>query len=276
VRKLGLLVVGLVIVGWAVYQFWYLAGRSSCPAATDITARVLQHPAARQCASVTVTVEQCHVRLQGRVENDAQRERLLETVQKIRGITSVNTRALTTVEAPFCEVMDLLEPLQRHATARQDGCKARLLNKEGQQLPTYAQGEHLIIEVLTPATFASFVYVDYYTTDGQVQHLFPNLQEALNFFPRARYTRSDNQTGSILSGRCFHLLDVNSLPSLRRKNHCSSRPAPHAMTRNRHDSTWNNSAKRCRRICNRKISVRRFFSLRHGLNPRVALRSQRA
>ena len=32
-------------------------------------------------------------------------------------------------------------------------------------------------------------YVDYYSTDGQVQHLFPNIKEPLNFLPpRSVYT----------------------------------------------------------------------------------------
>src|SRR5262249_33877476 len=37
--------------------------------------------------------------------------------------------------------------------------------------------------------FDSFVYVDYYSTDGQVQHLFPNITEPLNLLsPRQVYT----------------------------------------------------------------------------------------
>ena len=59
----------------------------------------------------------------------------------------------------------------------------RLVNKEGKKTLVYVQGENLIIEVTTPAQFESFVYVDYYSTDGKVYHLFPNPQEALNFLP---------------------------------------------------------------------------------------------
>jgi Domain of unknown function (DUF4384) len=55
--------------------------------------------------------------------------------------------------------------------------------------PVYAQGENLIVEVTTPAQFESFVYVDYYSTDGQVQHLFPNIKEPINLLlPRHVYT----------------------------------------------------------------------------------------
>src|SRR5262249_15304705 len=110
-------------------------------------------------------------------------------VQNIRGITYVNDALTRIVEAPFCEVLDILEPVQKHAETHDFGLKVRLVNKEGKKSPVYVQGENLIIEVTTPAKFDSFVYVDYYSTDGQVQHLFPNIREALNFFPpRSVYT----------------------------------------------------------------------------------------
>ena len=82
--------------------------------------------------------------------------------QSIRGITYINDTSVRIVEAPFCEVMDLLEPLQKHAETHDFGLKVRLVNKEGKKAPVYVQGENLIIEVTTPAQFESFVYVDYY------------------------------------------------------------------------------------------------------------------
>jgi hypothetical protein len=123
------------------------------------------------------------------MESPEQLARLRGMVQSIRGITYINDTSVRIVAAPFCEVMDLLEPLQKHAETHDFGLKVRLVNKEGRKSPVYVQGENLIIEVITPAQFESFVYVDYYSTDGQVQHLFPNPQEALNFLPpRSVYT----------------------------------------------------------------------------------------
>jgi Domain of unknown function (DUF4384)/BON domain len=181
VWKLVAVVVGLVVL-WAVYSFWYLSG-PPCPSVAEIAAKIQQHPATKQCANVSVTAERCVVRLQGRVENATQRSRLREVAQNIKGIAFVNDALLRVVPAPFCEILDLLEPFQKHAETQNFDLKVRLVNKEAQKLPVYVQGEHLIIEGTTPAKFDSFVYVDYYATDGQVQHLFPNLQEALNFFP---------------------------------------------------------------------------------------------
>jgi hypothetical protein len=110
-------------------------------------------------------------------------------MQNIKGITYVNDTLLRIVEAPFCVVLDILEPVQKHAATHDFGLTVRLVNKEGKQSPVYVQGENLIIEITTPAKFESFVYVDYYSTDGHVQHLFPNIKEPLNFFPpRSIYT----------------------------------------------------------------------------------------
>jgi hypothetical protein len=109
--------------------------------------------------------------------------------QSIKGIAFVNDSLVRFVEAPFCEVLDILEPVQKHAETRDFGLQVRLVNKAGKKSPVYVQGENLIIEVTTPTKFDSFVYVDYYSTDGQVQHLFPNIKESLNFLPpRSVYT----------------------------------------------------------------------------------------
>jgi len=181
--ELGVIVVGLGVAIWAIYRFWHLSSTPPCPSVAEIEAQLRQDPAAQQCADLSVEVDRCVVKLQGRIESEENRARLRGVVQNIRGITYVNDTLMRIVEAPFCEVLDILEPVQKHAEARNFGLKVRLVNKEDKKSLVYVQGENLIIEVTTPAQFESFVYVDYYSTDGQVQHLFPNIKEALNFLP---------------------------------------------------------------------------------------------
>lgn len=188
-RKLAVVVVGLVGVLWVVYELWKLASTPPCPPESEIVAQIRQAPAMQQCADLSVEVERCIVKLQGRIESPEQLASLRSIAQNIRGITYVNDTLVRIVEAPFCEVLDLLEPLQKYTETHDVGFKVRLVNKEGKKPPVYVQGENLIIEVTTPAKFESFVYVDYYATDGQVQHLFPNRREVLNFLPpRSVYT----------------------------------------------------------------------------------------
>ena len=181
--ELGVIVVGLGVAIWAIYRFWYLSSTPPCPPVAEIEAQLRQDPAAQQCADLAVEVDRCVVKLQSRIESEENRARLRNVVQNIRGITYVNDTLMRIVEAPFCEVLDILEPVQKHAATHNFGLKVRLVNKEDKKSLVYVQGENLIIEVTTPAQFESFVYVDYYSTDGQVQHLFPNIKEALNFLP---------------------------------------------------------------------------------------------
>jgi hypothetical protein len=189
VRKLVVVIIGLGIALWAVYRFWYLSSIPPCPPLSEIAAQIRQDPAAQQCADISVEMERCVVRLQGRIGSEAQLARLRSVVQGIRGVVYINDTLVRIVEAPFCEVLGLLEPVQKYAAIHDFGLKVRLVNKEGKQSPVYVQGENLIIEVTAPAKFESFVYVDYYSTDGKVYHLFPTLQDALNFLPpRSVYT----------------------------------------------------------------------------------------
>ncbi len=189
VVELGVVVVGLGVAIWAIYRFWHLSSTPPCPPVSEIEAQLRQDPAAQQCADISVEVDRCVVKLQGRIESEENRARLRSVVQNIRGITYVNDTLMRIVEAPFCVVLDILEPVQKHAETHDFGLKVRLVNKEGKKSPVYVQGENLLIEVTTPAQFESFVYVDYYSTDGQVQHLFPNIKEPINLLsPRNVYT----------------------------------------------------------------------------------------
>lgn len=177
---------GLGLLGalWAVWIFWYLP-RLPCPPIAEISAVLKNAPVLQHCTAVTVSAEHCVVRLQGRVENETQRARVRAMVQALPGVVAVNDGLLRTVGVPFCEILDVLEPLQRQVQAQPIGVKVRLINKEQDKRPVYTEEERIAIEVTTPAAFESFVYVDYYTTDGQVHHLFPNPFEEINLLPPA-------------------------------------------------------------------------------------------
>lgn len=173
---------GLLVGLWAMITFWALP-RLPCPPATEIRTILHKYPAAQHCAKIAVSAEHCVVRLHGRVENSTQRMRLREIVQMMPGVLGVNDGQLRVVGAPFCEILDLLEPLQQHTETQKLGLKVRLIGKEKDKLPIYTAEERILIEITTPAAFDSFVYVDYYTADGQVNHLFPNPLEEINLLP---------------------------------------------------------------------------------------------
>jgi hypothetical protein len=80
------------------------------------------------------------------------------------------------VPKPLCAVITLLEPLKQRGEEQDLGLLLRL--KESDSIPSYVAKEPLTIQVQTPNKFDSYVYVDYYSADGTVVHLFPTPQEA--------------------------------------------------------------------------------------------------
>jgi hypothetical protein len=82
------------------------------------------------------------------------------------------------IPRPFCAVLDLLEPIKKQAEDRGIDLVTSL-NKAG-NLPDYYDKESLLIRGKTPTQFDSYVYVDYYSADGMVGHLLPNLKETTN------------------------------------------------------------------------------------------------
>jgi type VI secretion system protein ImpK len=136
-----------------------------------------QHPALLTCAKVsTVDVQGRTVSLGGRVLSEAQRAEIRKGVQGLARDIQVND-AFQIVPRPFCEVLELLEPFQKRNSDQAFGLTASL-NKQGTP-PLYYHYENFVITVKTPTKFASYVYVDYYTTEA-VAHLFPNPHETVN------------------------------------------------------------------------------------------------
>lgn len=162
----------------------------------DLAAQVRQWMAERpellQCATVvveTVNVQTGVVDLSGRVAHEAQRTEIRTGVQSISGVTKVND-TFHIIPRPFCEVVELLEPIKKYAEDNNSGLGVRLGKPD--PLPLYTRGEQLVVEIKGPATFQSHVYVDYYTADGAVSHLFPNADEARNVLdPHGSYIVGD-------------------------------------------------------------------------------------
>jgi type IV/VI secretion system ImpK/VasF family protein len=104
--------------------------------------------------------------------------------------------AVGNVPRLLCPVIELLEPLKHRGEAQALGLLARL-NKLG-SLPSYVAGEDLAVEVQTPPRFDSFVYVDYYSADGTVVHLFPSAQEAMPRLGRSQALMVNQINGQAL------------------------------------------------------------------------------
>jgi type IV/VI secretion system ImpK/VasF family protein len=163
VPLLVLLCLGL----WRVWREAPLPCLSSDLSGPVVTQMLAEQP----CAQVAVSVEGCTVTLTGRVASEEQQTQIRHVVQSIASSARVDD-ALHLLPRPFCEVLALLEPVQARADAHALGFAARP-NKISAPL-VYTEGEDLLIEVSTPAQFASYIYVDFYDNDGRVHYLFFN------------------------------------------------------------------------------------------------------
>jgi type VI secretion system protein ImpK len=150
--------------------------------ANTIEQWLAQHPEMVDCARVTVdnvNERTGVVTLGGRVASEASQTALRESMQTITGVKQV-VQQFQLIPRPFCAVLDLLEPIQAHAEAQAYGLTMHL-NKEGTP-PAYYEGDNLVVDVQTPAAFSSYIYVDYYSSDAYIGHLFPNPQQRQETF----------------------------------------------------------------------------------------------
>jgi type IV/VI secretion system ImpK/VasF family protein len=183
---LPLLILILAMVG-PVYWFWFAPPSAPVVPLADRVQQWLDgHPEVLACAKVAppIEVQGRVVSLGGRVVSESQGAEIRKGIQRLdRGIQVKDTFHL--IPRPFCEVLDLLEPFNKRNEEQAFGLTASL-NKPG---ALYANNENFSLEVRTPTKFESYVYVDYYSSDKTVGHLFPNPQETSNRFgPNSSYT----------------------------------------------------------------------------------------
>ena len=173
-----LLQAGLVLLVMVPLAFFGLKTCGGPPAPLQIDAQAIQQLLAQQqCARVSVSLQAGIVDLGGRVASASQGADIRKIVESVQGVTQVKEK-FDIIPRPFCAVLDLLEPIKKQAEDRGIDL-ATSLNKAG-NLPDYYDKESLVIRGKTPTQFDSYVYVDYYSADGMVGHLLPNLKETTN------------------------------------------------------------------------------------------------
>jgi hypothetical protein len=181
----------LILIPIVLALIYWFSGAPSTRPVVPLAERVQQwlagHPEVLQCAKVsTIDVQPGVVTIGGRVVSEAQGAEIRKGVQSLeRGIQVKD--AFQMIPWPFCEALDLLEPFKKLNEDQAFGLTASL-NKQG-DLPLYYNNENFTIDIKSPTKFQSYVYVDYYSTDETIGHLFPNANETSNrFVPNRSYT----------------------------------------------------------------------------------------
>lgn len=168
--KAGALVALLLPLG---YLAWLLtaAPRETGPTLTELVNQQLQ---AYTCADLEARVVENDgsVRVQGHVSRTEDIARVEHDLRGIEGVKALNVEVGTRIW-PHCEVVALLKPYQLRSQEQRRGLQVTPTTGHSDR---YAEGERVIVK-LNQANYDGYLYVDYYTVDGSVIHLFPHKRE---------------------------------------------------------------------------------------------------
>ncbi len=167
--------VAVLLVGVVLFALLH-TGAGSVTTPDEMRARLAAAVAAQDCAAVQYTLlPDRRVRLSGHVASAEDLTRLQRDVAAIPGIGP----AIADVDLmgrPHCEVEALLTPFA--GSSVRDGLSLAFSGTGG---GAYI-GEQPSFQVRAPG-FDSYLYIDYFDSNGQVQHLFPNGRDAFNLRP---------------------------------------------------------------------------------------------
>ncbi|WP_449433500.1 DotU/TssL family secretion system protein [Pseudomonas putida] len=160
------LLIPLAYLGWLLLATPEERG----PTLAERVERQLQ---AYKCADLTAQVDQDGTtRVSGYLPRSEDVARLSQEVQALDGVKQA-TFDLAVHIWPHCEAAALLKPWRERNQAEHRGLS---VTPRAGHAALFSEGERVIVK-LHQADFDGYLYVDYYTVDGQVIHLFPNRRE---------------------------------------------------------------------------------------------------
>lgn len=127
-----------------------------------------------ECASLHAFVnDEQAVSIKGHISHEEDLLSLMDLVDTIPEITNV-IYEVDTLSWPFCEVAAILSPHNQKKPLHANGLQIDTMSR-GTQL---YEGNNLVVELSAP-DYESYLYVDYYRSDGTVVHLYPDIESGL-------------------------------------------------------------------------------------------------
>jgi type IV/VI secretion system ImpK/VasF family protein len=167
--KIGAAVAVLIPLGYLVW-FMLSPARVVGPSVQQL---VDQELAGYNCADLTGTVGKDGVTaVSGYVSKPVDLERLRNDIAAIHGVTTPSYGVKVLIW-PHCEVVKLLTPYRQRNLDRHDGLAVTPTTGHSDR---FVKDEKMIVK-LTQANHDGYLYVDYYTVEGEVVHLLPNTLE---------------------------------------------------------------------------------------------------
>lgn len=167
--KVGAVVALLIPLAYLVW-FFLLPSRVTGPTVQQL---VDQEIAGYSCAELSGTVDKDGVTsVTGYVSKPVDLERLRGDIGGIKGVKTPSYQVKVLIW-PHCEVVKLLTPYRQRNLDRHDGLAVTPTTGHTDR---FVKDEQVIVK-LAQADHDGYLYVDYYTVEGEVIHLFPNKRE---------------------------------------------------------------------------------------------------
>lgn len=173
-RKAALLAGLAVLAGALVLGVFLYRGTIWPPPVATVRAALANAAAGYRCAQLeTAFASDRSARVSGHLPTSADIARLRAAVASIPGIRKVAFN-VTLMARPYCEVVHLLQPLLGRQL--KEGAAIALSTKAAYS------GDRLGLAVRVPR-FDSYLYIDYYSAEGEVLHLLPSDRDLFNLRP---------------------------------------------------------------------------------------------
>ncbi len=141
-----------------------------------------------ECASLHAVVNNDKaVSIKGHISHEEDLLALMDVMDTIPEANNV-VYEVNTLVWPYCEVASILSEYKQKNPLTANGLQIDTQSHNRQLI----EGNKLVIEFSAP-NFASYLYVDFYRSDGTVVHLYPQINKGLKKIPPAtRLTISEN------------------------------------------------------------------------------------
>lgn len=167
--RIGMVVALLIPVG---YLLWILlAGpRQTGPSVREL---VEAHIATYPCADLVAEVaEDGSTRVSGHVSRADDMSALRSAIAGIRGVRDPSVDVGLRIW-PHCEVVAVLKPFRERNLDRRYGLEVTPTTGHSDR---FIEGERVIVKLIN-SNYDGYIYVDYYSVDGGVAHIYPNRRE---------------------------------------------------------------------------------------------------
>jgi serine/threonine protein kinase len=135
-----------------------------------------------ECASLHAVVNSDQaVSIKGHISHEEDLLALMDLMDSIPEASNVMYEVNTLVW-PYCEVASILSQYKQKEPLKGNGMQLDTKSRSYQLI----EGNNLVVELAAP-DFASYLYVDYYRSDGSVVHLYPDVKKNMKKIPPATH-----------------------------------------------------------------------------------------